>query len=144
MIVEIGYWGSFLAGLALLIMCGLGLRGFLSRVWRSQDPASRTLARAIVLGFLAAGLNTLYWQVWGQAAIKAGFTDVSGVRLIGSYVDIAVKTAGAYAVYLHLAAWRMSLPEAERNKWSVLGMAFYPRSTGFLARALNGLYGERK
>ena len=138
MIEAIGFWGSAISGVVLLFMCVLGLRGFLGRAISAKDPASRMLARAIVCGFAAAGLNTLYWQVGGQLMIAGGITTVPGVRLVGSYLDIIFKGGGALAVYLHLAAWRLSLPPQERRRWSVFAMAFYPRGEGFLARALNG------
>lgn len=138
MIETIGFWGSAAAGFVLLFMCALGLRGFLGRAINTHDLASRMLARAIICGFTVAGLNTLYWQVGGQVLIAFGIATVADVRLIGSYLDILFKGGGALAVYLHLAAWRLSLPEPERRKWSVFAMAFYPRGDGFLARALNG------
>lgn len=137
MIEQIGFWGSAAAGFVLLLMCVLGLRGFLGLALRASDPASRMLGWAIICGFAASGLNALYWQVVGQLLIASGAATLPHVRLIGSFLDIALKGGAATAIFFHLAARRLNLPPAERRNWSVLGMAFYPRADSILARALN-------
>lgn len=144
MLEQIGFWTSNVAGLVLLVMAMLGVRGFLPRYRRSQIQSSRILALAVSLGFIWAGLNALYWQVFGQTAIALGWLAVKDVRLYGSFLDVILKGGAAYAVYLHFKAWHASLPESEQSQWSVLGMAFYPNPTGFIARVLNGFRESRK
>lgn len=137
MMVSISYWGSFLAGIVLLVTCLFGIRAFAPRMARAEHPAPRMLAAAIVMGFAGGALNTLYWQIWGQWALAEGWTTLPVLRFWGGFLDVPLKLSVAAAVLMHLAAWRRSLPSSERQKWSLLGMAFYPRRTGFFVRALN-------
>lgn len=134
---EMMAWGSWSAGVALLVLSALGLRAFIPKALRAPDAASRMLGWAICLGFLSAGLNTAYWQVGGRTLILSLGTAPETVRVIGWSADVVFKGAAAVAVYLHLAAWRASLPARERARWSVLGMTFYPAGSHWLVRALN-------
>lgn len=137
---EIGYWASFVAGAILLLFSLLGLRAFVPRIFNSSTMASRTLAMAIVFGFASVGLNTAYWQIFGQVGQWVGIVTLPTVRLYGSYLDVLFKGGGAVAVYLHLAASLYSLDDDERRRWTVLGMATYPDGKGLLARLLNGMW----
>jgi len=137
LIETIGVWGSFLSGVVLLMVSILGAIAFIRRTLHHRQPPSQLLSVAIVIGFLAAGLNTLYWQVFGQIGVNQGWITVAALRLVGSYMDMLFKTAASVAVYLHLAAWHMSLPPEEQKEWSVFGMVFYPRGNGMLARLFN-------
>lgn len=139
MIEVVGYWGSFCVGLASIFLNSLGVYTFWRRYRRETYNASRRLSLAIMLGFAVSGGNTLFWQVYGQFAIAVGWTDVPTLRLVGSYLDTLIfKLIPPIVVLMHLEALHLALPEDERRRWSVLGMAFYPRADGFFARALNG------
>lgn len=141
---DIGYWASFAAGTILLVMSALGIRGFLWRVFDSRPPAPKLLAIAIVLGFVAIGANTFYWQVFGRLAVWLGLLSGQQLNTVGFWLDVPLKLMAATAVYLHLAALRLRLPPEERRRWTVLGMAFYPRRTGLLSQFLNAFTrGER-
>lgn len=60
MFAELGSHVSLVVGQVVLIMSIAGCYAFWPRVIYARDPASRTLAMAIVLGFFAAGLNTFF------------------------------------------------------------------------------------
>lgn len=143
-IVEASNFAGAVSGFVLFLMAALGIRAFAPRIRNAEEQSSRLLALAIVMAFSTSALNALYWQVWGFLALHYDLVSVTSLRLLGGFLDVFFKGCAALAVYLHLAAWRASLPPEERGLWSVLGMAFYPKRTGFLARALNGLRANRE
>lgn len=119
---------SFVAGVALLFMSVLVMVAYWpSRNKTHAQPGAFYLGMAIWLGFLTAGLNTLFWQVIGQPAVRLGWISVADIRAIGDWVDLFVKGGAAYAGWLHLRAIYETLDDEEKSYWSVLEMAFYPR-----------------
>lgn len=129
---AVGDWISFGAGTALLVMSFLVLVAY--RPSRHRTTPERTLAAAIVLGFIAAAGNTLYWQVLGQPLVVYGWITVDTLRFIGDYLDLVFKGGAALAGYLHLRALWFCLPDAERRVWLVVEMPFYPRRLLYLRK----------
>lgn len=138
MVEWLGFWGAWAVGVILMVMSVLGVRGFLPRAFNGETRAIRMFGLALTLGFLAAGLNTLYWQVFTNLVLHYQLIELADLRRLGGFLDMGFKGLAAFAIYLHLAAWRESLPDAERRRWGVLAMAFYPNRTGFIAMVLNG------
>ena len=121
-----GDWISFTIGLALMGMSYLVFMAYRPRRWNEAGGAGY-LARAIAVAFLAAGLNTAYWQVFGQLGVQFGWVTVEWLRIWGDWVDLIVKGLAVYAGWLHLKALHEALPDHEKRGWDVLEMAFYPR-----------------
>jgi hypothetical protein len=138
MTMPIGYYLSFAAGLVLIVICAMGIRAFAPRIKYGSDPASRVFAIAICLGFAAAAGNSAYWQIAVKIVEWNDLATYATMRNIGFYCDVVFKGASAVSVYLHMKSWHMTLPAAERRRYSVLGMTLYPDTTKFLSRMLNG------
>lgn len=133
----VSFWGSWASGVFLFFTSLLVLRAFIPRIRWGHTPASRLLALAIVLGFLSLCVNAAYWQVFGQFAVGNGIITVQELRYIGGFIDMLVKGASGIAALYHLGAIRASLPDDERRRWSLLGVAFYPDTSGVLSKILN-------
>lgn len=139
----IGDWVSFLSGTALLFCGGLAMVAYRPRRDWWQSP-SGTLGMAIFLGFLAAVVNTLYWQVFGQWAVEfIGFMSVETLRSVGDWMDLIVKGGAAVAGVLHLRALRLQLPLDERKRWRGVEMPWYPARRWCLVKLCAGLKKER-
>ena len=124
--IDLGYWLSFVAGLFLLVASAVGLRTFVPRFFKAKEDYSKTLALAIIMGFLWTALNTLYWQVFGQVGVALGWLTVTELRLYGSFLDVLFKGLPGVAVLLHNQAAVKSLPKSEQSKWNFLTIALYP------------------
>lgn len=117
---------SWLAGLALLFFGVLVTYAYRPEQWPRRE-ASGVLQAAIFIGFLAAVGNTLFWQVFGQPAVRFGWLSVAEIRAVGDWADVVFKGGAALSAWLHLKAIHMSLSEKDRRMWSVLEVAFYPK-----------------
>lgn len=90
---DIGLLLSALSGAVLLGASVLGIRAFAPRIRLAADPAARLLAAAIVVGFLAAGLNTAYWQLFARPLVAAGVLEHADTRLVGMFLDVGIHQA---------------------------------------------------
>ncbi|MCF7699938.1 hypothetical protein [Loktanella sp. M215] len=86
MLADIGPLVSLSVNLVLRIMSIAGCYAFWPRVVYARDPASRALAMAIVLGFLAAGLNTFFSQIAAKTLPRAGLVDPHMMQVAGYYL----------------------------------------------------------
>lgn len=109
----LGDWLSFLSGFSLLIIGSCVMIVYWPRKgWRNSSAG--LLGMAIWLGFFAAVLNTLYWQVMGQSTVEfLHLWSIHDLRFWGDYVDVLVKGGAAFAGLLHLMALKKK--EAEKG-----------------------------
>ena len=121
----IGDLVSFVAGVALVVISFLVIRAY----WppRYEAPSAQWLGFAIIVGFVAAGFNALYWQVWGTLSIYFGIGSVSSLRGVGDFFDLFFKGGAAIAGYMHLKAIHAGIGQPERRDWSVWEMPWYPQ-----------------
>lgn len=91
---SIGFWGSFVAGLLLMSSSALGVSTLLG-TQHGRVGNAKLLQTGLILMFLSLGLNTLYWQVFGQVAVNNGWLEVLELRFYGSYLDWFFKGSGA-------------------------------------------------
>lgn len=117
---------SLLAGASLLAMSMLVILAYVGGT-TSAGTGPRYLAIAIILGFIASGVNALYWQVFGQLAVNLDFISVTDLRLWGDYVDLIAKGGGALSAWYHLKALHAVLDAREKALWTPIEMPFYPR-----------------
>ena len=121
----IGDFISFVAGLALVVISCLVIRAY----WppRYEAPSAQWLGFAIIVGFMAAGFNALYWQVWGTLSLYLGFGTVGSLRGLGGFFDLFFKGGAALAGYMHLKAIHTGIDSKQRSDWSVWEMPWYPQ-----------------
>jgi len=135
----IGDFMSAAAGTFLLFMSAMVVIAYRGGSERA-GTGPRHLSTAIVLGFLAAGCNTLYWQVFGQVGVNFGWITVTSLRGWGDYVDVIVKGMAGLSGYYHLKALHAVMSDDERRLWSPIEMPFYPNRRAclrVLARAMS-------
>lgn len=137
-----GDWISFLAGVSLLVISPLVIRAYSPGGFHFRT-GNGWLAAAIILGFLAAAGNTLYWQVFGVLAVKSGLMTVTFQRELGDWCDLLFKGGGALSGWMHLKALQRSLPEEDQPYWRAIEMPWYPHRRACLRR-LTGNLPERK
>ena len=121
----IGDFIAFTAGLALVVISCLVIRAY----WppRYEAPSAKWLGWAIIFAFAAAGLNALYWQVWGTLSLYLGLGSVGSLRDAGDFFDLVFKGGAAVAGWMHLKALHMGVKPEVRSSWSVWEMPWYPQ-----------------
>lgn len=125
---------SFGAGLFLLFACfGVMVAYWPQRGWSKTGQG--VLGFAIFLGFVAAGLNTFWWQILGAANAYFEFLPRVQFREIGLYLDMFLKGTAGIAGILHMEAIRKNLGKRERDLWWWFEMPWYPDKR----RCLRGL-----
>lgn len=139
----IGNWVSFLSGIALLVSGFLVMVAYRPRRGWWMTPHG-TLGMAIFLGFFAAVLNTVYWQVLGQWATELfPLVTVDDWRRWGDWIDLIVKGGAAVAGVMHLRALRLQLPDDERGQWRGIEMPWYPARRWCLVKLCAAMKKER-
>lgn len=138
----IGDFVSLSSGAALFVVSLLVVRAYFTGFARPRSPED-FLALAIMLGFVFHALNTLYWQVFGNFAVRYEWVTVAFLRDVGDYLDILFKGGAAFAGYLHLRAIQERLPKEDRGAWHWYEVPWYPKRRkclDLIARAI----GRRK
>ena len=133
---------SFSVGVVLIVISLMVMKCY----WPSMDwrkTASGTLGVAIFLGFFAAGMNTFWWQILGNAASLAPWITRAEFREIGLFMDLFLKGTAAFAGVLHLIAVRMRMGEPQRSQWAWFEVPWYPQRRPCL-RALSRILDRSK
>lgn len=117
---------SFTAGMFLLIVSLLVMKTYAPRRDWTRTPKG-VLGMAIFLGFAAAAVNTLWWQILGNTLPDLGIVSRENFRVAGLWLDGLFKGLAAVSAILHLVAIRMQLDEPDRSNYSWFEMPWYPK-----------------
>lgn len=104
-----------------------------------SELGPKLLGFAILLGFIAAAINTAWWQILGF--IHYNHTELfdGEFQAVGKYMDGIFKGLATISGILHLMALKLALPKSEQRKWRWYQMPFYPSRHWTLM-----LFGPRK
>lgn len=135
------YLGSFVffigtvVNLLLVTLAAWGLWAFYPRRATRGFSAPSWLILAIWLGFLAWGMNVLYWHLIGDILLKLRITTLETLYVVGHlYIDHIWKAVACASIYLHFFARWKAIPSDEQHVWSPLLMGFYPDLTHWAVR----------
>ncbi|WOI58377.1 hypothetical protein [Palleronia sp. LCG004] len=118
---ELSHVSAYLAAFAT----GLVGYGFVRLSIRGEGLV-RHLATGLLLMHLAVFTRTLYWdgiRNFMDPELWARWSNFSG----GTAVNVVFNTMVIFAGYHSLKALKLAIPEEDRDRFSLLGAAFYPR-----------------
>lgn len=132
-------WVSLICNAAVILLCGLGIRGFWPalQLWNeNRNPA--LVAGGIVLICAGLAANSLIWAPLRLAKLAEWHAVILFYRQFGGFSDILGKGLPAVGVLMLLWAKLDAIyPPSKRTGWNVINVAWFPHSERVLPRALS-------
>lgn len=130
-------WVSFGVSWTFVWLALWGAIAFFPKRKDRGNTAPAWLILAIWCGFVGAGLNVLYWRVFGDLATYFGWFTIYEIRAFGNtYGDIVWKGLGCISIYLHFFARWKAISLEEQKYWRPLLMGFYPDANHWAVRTM--------
>ena len=121
-----GEYISLAAGILLFVICAMVIKVYWPRRGQPKDAAF-FLGLAIFVAFIAAAMNTAWWQIIVGSLNYWQITEVGQLRPVGLWLDGILKGLAAFAGVLHLEAVRRQLPAKDRRLYHWFEMPWYPK-----------------
>lgn len=87
------------------------------RPWKIEG-AVPLIHSAIFWSFVFHGINTAFWQLWGNLVVEVlQIQTASELRSYGLFIDGFLKGGAALTGVMHLEAIRRQLPDRDEWKW---------------------------
>lgn len=140
--IELVAYANDIASLAMAVVMFAGLRGMWPLAVEHDHSATMYLARGLVLIFAATMLRSLYWDVLPTAWHILLPGDLPRVYGLGTGVNTFFIALNLWGVWHIMRALLELVPDAERFRWTVFTIAFYPRGTCW--QYLTRIFGREK
>lgn len=129
MSIEWIEYANDIASLMMAVVMFAGIRGMWPLAREADHSATMYLARGLVLIFAATMLRSLYWDVIPTAWILLGSGTLPKVYSLGATINTVFIGLNLWGVWHIMRALLEIVPNAERFKWTVFSVAFYPQGT---------------
>jgi hypothetical protein len=121
----------------------LGARAFWEAIFFKGDETVRWMARAWVLVCIGLALNSTIWGVFRIAQIAGHEDALSGIAVVGAWLDLIGKGVPAAGVFCLLKAKLAAVPLSDRPHWTVLTVPWFNNRRSLWVRLLGCRYLRR-